>query len=75
MISPMSNSEALKEKTGPMKDRKNDHYWIDDGILYESYWTIRGLRYRALKEVPGMSDNDRCDDACINYISKQYYQQ
>ncbi len=56
------------------KDRKHDHYWIEDGVLFESYRTIRGLRYRRLKDVPGMPDEDNCSGECIVYINKEYYQ-
>ena len=33
------------------KDRRHHHYWIEDGILYETYSTIRGNRYRELYKV------------------------
>ena len=33
------------------KDRRHHHYWIEDGTLYETYWTIRGNRYRELYKV------------------------
>lgn len=33
------------------KDRRHHHFWIEDGILYETYWTIRGNRYRELYKV------------------------
>jgi hypothetical protein len=43
----------------PVKDRDHSHYWVQDGVLCESYHTIRGLRYRQLLEVPGAPDSDR----------------
>ena len=33
------------------KDGRHHHYWIEDGILYETYSTIRGNRYRELYKV------------------------
>lgn len=52
------------------KDRKHDHFWIEDGVLYESYQTIRGLRFREKLEVPNMPDCDRCTDEMIKEIEK-----
>jgi hypothetical protein len=54
------------------KDRNHDHYWIDDDVLYESYRTLRGLRYRPVLEVFGMPNCEKCTDAMIIYIEKQY---
>jgi hypothetical protein len=54
------------------KDKRHDHYWIEDGILFETYKTIRGLRYRGILEVPILPDNDRCDDDYIIYIEKEF---
>ncbi len=54
------------------KDRKHNHYWIEDGILFETYQTIRGLRYRDLLEVPDESDNDKLSADEITAIEKQY---
>lgn len=54
------------------ENAQHDHYWIKDGILYESYHTIRGLRYRRFKDVPGMPDHDRCSPACVRYMWREY---
>lgn len=54
------------------KHPNHDHYWIEDGVLYESYRTIRGLRYMSKIPVQGMPDIDKCDDKCILYIKKEY---
>jgi len=48
------------------------HFWIENEYLYESYGTIRGLRYVALFAVKGMPDSDNCTEAMINYIEKEY---
>ena len=42
--------------SGITKDRKHDHFWIENGVLYETYRTIRGLRYREKFEVPNFKD-------------------
>lgn len=54
------------------RDRRHHHYWIEDGVIFETYETIRGLRYRELFYVPNMPDNDKCDDACIDYVEKEF---
>jgi hypothetical protein len=47
------------------KDQKHDHFWIADGILYESYKTIRGLRYRSRMAVPLMPDCEKCTNEML----------
>jgi len=59
-------------KTIPKK-HNHDHFWIEDEILYESYNTIRGKRFLAIKEVPGMPDEERCSEECLEYMYKEYY--
>ena len=54
------------------KDRRHDHYWIENEVLFESYHTIRGLRYRGVMEVAGLKDTERCSEAMIIYIEKEY---
>ncbi len=56
------------------KDQKHDHFWISGEVLYETYHTLRGLRYREKKELPGMPDSDNCTPAMLIYIEKQYYE-
>jgi hypothetical protein len=63
---------SVKETSAIFKDDKHDHYWIEDEILFESYWTIRGLRYRSLLEVKGMKDNENCSEEVISEIAKKY---
>ena len=54
------------------KDRMHDHYWIKDGKLYESYHTIRGLRYRFLCDVE-LPNTNKCSDYIIKYIRAEYF--
>jgi len=54
------------------RDRKHDHFWIDDGELYESYRTIRGLRYRHHLSVPGLPDMDAVPEAVIKEIEARF---
>ena len=54
------------------KDRRHDHFWIENGVLFESYHTIRGLRYREVMSVPGLKDTERCSAALIEYIEEKY---
>jgi hypothetical protein len=55
------------------KDRRHHHFWIEDENLFESYSTIRGLRYRHIAQVKGMPDTDKCPDEMITYIQKEYF--
>jgi len=55
------------------KSHNHNHFWILDEILYESYNTIRGLRYRALIQVKGFEDTDKCSDMQINEINNKFF--
>jgi hypothetical protein len=55
------------------KSRNHLFYWIDEGVLFETYQTIRGRRYTWVIEVPDMPDEERCTDECLRYIAKEYY--
>lgn len=55
-----------------LKDKKHSHFWIEDGELYESYNTIRGLRYRHRFSVDGLPDTDKCSESMMLYIGKEY---
>jgi hypothetical protein len=54
------------------KHEKHSHFWIEDGELYESYNTIRGLRYMHICSVDGLPDTSNCPDDMLLYISKEY---
>lgn len=54
------------------KDEAHSHFWIEDGALYESYHTIRGLRFKYRMAVPLMSDSHKLDDATIFYIETHF---
>tara|TARA_R110002126_G_scaffold39767_3_gene117637 strand:- start:722 stop:895 length:174 start_codon:yes stop_codon:yes gene_type:complete len=54
------------------KATKHSHFWIENGELYESYHTIRGLRYMYRFSVKGLPDTDKCSEAMLLYISKEY---
>jgi len=53
-------------------DPKHSHFWIENGELYESYHTIRGMRYRHRFSVAGLPDTNQCSEAMMLYISKEY---
>jgi len=44
------------------KDEHHHHYWVENGILFETYGTIRGLRYRSLLKVD-YPDKDKLSEA------------
>lgn len=54
------------------KKHNHDHFWIEDGVLYESYNTIRGLRYMEILKVPNMPDEEKVSEECLKYIEKEY---
>ncbi len=54
------------------KDDRHSHFWIEDGVLFESYHTIRGLRYRNRFYVEGLPDTDRCSPEMILRIESEF---
>jgi len=54
------------------KSHNHDHFCIEDSFLYESYRTIRGLRFREIIAVGNMPDDDVCSEICMTYIAKEY---
>lgn len=67
--------EQIKLEVGGSKipvHERHDHYWIEDGILHESYMTLRGMRYRVLCEVQ-LPDCERCEGDILKYIAAEYY--
>jgi len=55
-----------------IKDKKHSHFWIENGELFESYQTIRGLRYRHRFSVNDLPDTDKCQLDMIKYIESEY---
>lgn len=54
------------------KRHNHDHFWIEEGILYESYNTIRGMRFMSVMEVGDIADTERVDDYTLEVIAKEY---
>ncbi len=54
------------------RHERHSHFWIEDGSLFESYHTIRGLRYRYMFEVEGLPDTDECPPDMLKYIEAEY---
>lgn len=52
--------------------RNHHHFWIEDNILFESYMTLRGMRYRGLLQIEGFSDTDLCSDDVLLEIATKY---
>jgi hypothetical protein len=65
--------ENIKEtiKQIPKKDN-HSHFFIDNEFLFESYNTIRGLRFLQVMPVLGMPNEKECSDYCLFYIVKEY---
>lgn len=51
------------------KDDWHDHFWIEDGVLGETYKTIRGLRYRFRCYVD-YPDRDKVSDEELIEVEK-----
>ena len=54
------------------KDKNHSHYFIEDGFFCESYYTIRGKRWRGLMKVE-LEDIDFCDKSILRYIESEYF--
>lgn len=54
-----------------VKDKAHVHFYTDNGVLYETYRTIRGLRYRKISEANGMPDSVKCSEITVNFILKE----
>lgn len=50
------------------KSHNHSHFWIEDNHVYESYNTLRGLRYMLVAEVK-MPDNDRLSNEDIERVN------
>lgn len=67
--SELSVSNEPKRLT---KSHNHAHFWIQNEQLFESYWTIRGLRWRFIIDVPAMVDEEECSEYCLEFIEKEY---
>jgi len=54
------------------RHNNHDHYWVNDGWLYETYNTIRGKRFMQIMDVNGIPDTEKCTDECITHIEKEF---
>ena len=65
--------ENVKKKIKQIPKKENhSHFFIDNEFLFESYNTIRGLRFLQVMPVLGMPNEKNCSDYCLFYIVKQY---
>ena len=51
------------------KSHNHDHFWVSDNILYESYNTIRGMRFRE-KFTVMLPDMDNVPERTIELINE-----
>jgi hypothetical protein len=47
----------------------HNHFWIEDYTVYESYNTIRGVRYAPVAEVI-MNDKEKLDETDIKLVNE-----
>lgn len=52
-----------------VKSHNHDHFWVQDGILFESYNTIRGLRFMSVMTLP-FPDTERLTNEQIEWFNK-----
>lgn len=52
------------------KSHNHDHFWCENNIIYESYNTIRGLRFRQLIELNfNYPDKERLTETMIIFLN------
>ena len=51
------------------KSHNHNHFWIEDSTVYESYNTIRGLRFRPVAEVI-MNDTNKMSDEDVKLANE-----
>lgn len=64
--------DTFNYKNNEDYETNHSHYWVEDGQLYESYNTLRGLRYRYILDCPEIEDCDYCSKEMIDYIFAEY---
>ena len=52
------------------KSHNHNHFFIEDNTVYESYNTLRGLRYRPIAEVI-MEDKEILSDDDIRLVNER----
>ena len=58
------------------KSHNHSHFWTENKIVYESYNTIRGLRFRQIAVLWFFyPDHKKLTDPMIDYINKRFENQ
>ena len=53
-----------------IKSPNHDHFWTEDNVVYESYNTIRGLRYTKIIELDfNYPNHDNLTDNMLEFIN------
>lgn len=53
------------------KSHNHSHFWTENRIVYESYNTIRGMRFRQIIELPFYYPNHlKLTDMMIQYLNR-----
>ena len=65
----------MSEKTLIPRCRNHHHFWIEDSVLYESYTTIRGMRYcvKTVLDKDQYADCDNVKGHLEEQIAKEYF--
>lgn len=53
-----------------VKSNNHDHFWTENNIVYESYRTIRGLRFMEVKKLPfNYPDHEKLTDSMVLFLN------
>jgi len=52
------------------KSHNHNHFWTEDNVVYESYKTIRGLRWRAIVELDfKYPDHEKLSESMVTFLN------
>lgn len=53
-----------------VKSHNHDYFWTENNVIYESYNTIRGLRYRELIQLDFYyPDHDKLSESQVEFLN------
>lgn len=63
----------MESQSALWKHENHSHFWIENGELFESYHTIRGLRFQYRIDVGNLPNTDKCPDDMLKYIAAEFF--
>lgn len=67
-----ANITLCSKESKIIKSHNHSHFWIENEDLFESYKTLRGLRYRLVRKAIGFKDCDKCSDETIKKLETSH---